>query len=261
MATPASLQAAVRLGGRSVLVVGAAGGIGESVVLAMAAQGAAVVLSDLAQRQGRLQELASAIEGSGGVARCLAVDASDVANIRQAVGEAAEFFGGLDVLVNCTGTIVRKPSVELEPEEWDRVVDLNLRGAFFLAQAAARVMIPRGRGKVISLASTLGLVGSVERAAYAASKGGLVNLTRALAVEWAPHNIQVNAIAPTFVATPLTAAYFRRPGRLKEVLRQTPSGRLAKPEEVAAAAVYLAGPDADMVTGVTLPIDGGWTAV
>ncbi|HVB78275.1 MAG TPA: glucose 1-dehydrogenase [Candidatus Nitrosotalea sp.] len=261
MVVPASAQGTARLGGRSILVVGAAGGIGESVVWALVAQGAQVVLSDLPQRQGQLQELVGAIEGSGGVARWLAVDASDVADIRRAVDQAADLFGGLDVLVNCTGTIVRKPSVDLEPEEWDRVVDVNLKGAFFLAQAAARLMIPRGRGKVISLASTFGLVGSVERAAYAASKGGLVNLTRALAVEWAPHNIQVNAIAPTFVATPLTASYFRRRGRLKEVLRQTPAGRLARPEEVAAAAVYLAGPDADMVTGVTLPVDGGWTAV
>jgi len=250
-----------RLAGRAVLVAGAAGGIGAAVAQALADDGARLALCDLGAKSADTAQLAEHVGAAGPGATVIPVDLASVDSIRSCVATAAERMGRLDVVVNCTGTIIRKRSVDLRPEEWDTVLGLNLRGAFFLAQAAARVMITQGGGKVISLASTLGLVGSRERASYAASKGGLVNLTRALAVEWAPHNIQVNAVAPTFVATPLTAGLFKSRARLNEVLRQTPARRLARPEEVAAAVVYLASREADMVTGITLPVDGGWTAL
>jgi 2-deoxy-D-gluconate 3-dehydrogenase len=160
------------------------------------------------------------------------------------------------------GLNVRTTSLEVTEEAWDTVLDVNLRGVFFSAQAAARHMVRQGRGgKVVSIASIMGLVASPRSSvAYCASKAGVVNMTRALAIEWAEHNIQVNAVAPTYVRTPLTEALFADPAMLEGVLERTPNHRLATTEDIAEAVAFLASPAASMITGVTLPVDGGWTA-
>jgi 2-deoxy-D-gluconate 3-dehydrogenase len=170
--------------------------------------------------------------------------------------------GGLDVMVCNAGVNVRTPALELTEAAWDTVLDVNLRGVFFTAQAGAAEMVRQGRGgKIVSIASIMGLVGSPKRsAAYCASKAGVVNLTRALAVEWAEYGIQVNAVAPTFARTALTEGLFEDQAVVDFILERTPNKQLATPESIAEAVAFLCSAGADMITGVTLPVDGGWTA-
>jgi 2-deoxy-D-gluconate 3-dehydrogenase len=252
------------LGGRVALVTGGGSGIGRACALALAEEGAAVVATELPDVLDAARETIRLVEGRGGAALALPLDVRDVASIERCVGDAAAWQGRLDVLVNNAGIAIRKPAFELTEADWDAVLDVNLRGVFFVAQAVGRVLRdqePQG-GAIVNVASIMGLVGSTERAAYGASKGGVVNLTRMLAVEWAPLGIRVNAVCPTFVDTPLTRPMFEaRPAFHAEVLQRTPLGRLATPEEVAAAVVFLAGPGAAMVDGHALTVDGGWTAV
>lgn len=255
----------MELGGATALVTGGGSGIGRACALALAAQGAAVAVTELPDRLGRAEETVAAAMAAGGAgALALALDVRDVVSIEGCVDRAASWRGRLDVLVNNAGVNVRRPAFEVTEDEWDAVLDVNLRGVFFVAQAVGRVMRdqrPPG-GAIVNMASIMGLVAYPERAAYCAAKGAVVNLTRALAVEWAEHAIRVNAVCPTFVDTPLTRPLFEsRPDFADDVLRRTPLGRLATPEEVAAAVVYLAGPGAVMVHGHALTVDGGWTAL
>ena len=250
--------------GKVALVTGAGSGIGQACAVALAARGAAVVATELPDRLEAAATTVAEIERSGGTALAVGLDVRDVAAIEACVRDAEAWRGRLDVLVNNAGIAIRKPAFELTEADWDAVLDVNLRGVFFVAQAVGRVFRdqqPAG-GAIVNIASIMGLVGSTERAAYGASKGGVVNLTRMLAVEWAPHGIRVNAVCPTFVDTPLTRPMFEaRPEFHDAVLAQTPLGRLASVDEVAAAVVYLASPAASMTTGHALTVDGGWTAV
>ncbi|MFN8223629.1 MAG: SDR family oxidoreductase [Gaiellales bacterium] len=248
---------ASRLDGRVALVTGAGSGIGAACVETLAEAGATVVLTELPDRIALARELAAGLDN----AHAIELDVRDVTSIERAVGEAAALRGHLDLLVNNAGIAIRKPALELTPEDWDAVLAVNLRGVFFVAQAVGRVMrdqSPQG-GAIVNVASIMGLVGSHERAAYGASKGGVVNLTRVLAIEWAPLQIRVNAVCPTFVDTPLTRPMFEaRPDYYAEVLAATPLGRLATGREVAEAVVFLA--TAPMTTGHALTVDGGWVA-
>ena len=184
----------------------------------------------------------------------------DVTDERQVRG-AFERIGAFDILVNSAGMAVRKPASELSGEEWDRVLDLNLKATFLCSRSAAPVLKRRGGGSIVNLASIMGLSGGIyPNASYQASKGGVVNLTRALALEWAQDNIRVNAVAPTFVNTDLTIPIFSNPEVLKHVMRHTPLGRLPEPEEIAAAIVYLCSPAARCITGIKLPVDSGYLA-
>lgn len=244
--------------GKVAMITGSGSGLGRAGALALARAGADIVITEVPGKEAAAAAAVAEVAALGRRAVAVTLDVRDVASIQAAVAAAVDRLGRLDILVNNAGVNVRKPALEFTPEDWDLVTSVCLRGVFFCAQAAARQMIRQGAGgRIINIASVYGLLGGPNRAAYSASKGGVVNLTRTLAYEWAPHNIQVNAIAPTFVNTPLVAALLEQG---LDVVNRTLGGRLAAPEDVAAAIVFLAGPGAGMITGHTLPVDGGWTA-
>jgi len=246
-----------RLRGRVALVTGAGAGIGRACAEALAAAGASVALTEVADRLEVARDNAARLDD----AIAVELDVREVSSIERVVGEVAAWRGRIDVLVNNAGIAIRKPAFELTEADWDAVLAVNLRGVFFVAQAVGRRMRdqePQG-GAIVNVASIMGLVGSIERGAYGASKGGVVNLTRMLAIEWAPLGIRVNAVCPTFVDTELTRPMFEaRPEFHADVLAKTPLGRLATTGEVADAVVYLA--TAPMTTGHALTVDGGWVA-
>jgi 2-deoxy-D-gluconate 3-dehydrogenase len=246
------------------LVTGAGSGLGKASALALAAEGTAVAVTELPDRLAAAAETVREIEGSGGLALAVGLDVRDLPSIERAVAETVSWGGRLNVLVNNAGVNVRRFALEVSESDWDAVLDVNLKGVFFMAQAAGRQMRdqrPQG-GCIVNMASIMGLVGYHQRAAYCSSKAGVVNLSRVLAVEWAQYGIRVNAVCPTFVDTPLTRPMFEQnPEFTDDILRRTLLGRLATPEEVAAAVVYLASPGAAMVTGHALPVDGGWMAM
>ena len=251
------------LAGMTALVTGAGSGIGRAAVGALAAAGARVIVTELPDRLERAEATVSEVIGAGGNALALSLDVRDLQSITDCVNDAVQIAGRLDVLVNNAGINVRQPAFEVTEEAWDLVLDTNLKGLFFMAQAAGRAMRdqePAG-GSIINISSIMGLVGYYDRAAYCSSKAAVVNLSRVLAIEWAPHQIRVNAICPTFVETPLTQVMFENEEIKSDILGRTPAGRLATPDEVAAAIVFLAAPSARMITGTALTIDGGWTAI
>jgi 2-deoxy-D-gluconate 3-dehydrogenase len=246
------------------LVTGAGSGIGQAAARALSAAGARLVVTELPDRLDRAEATVADLETSGGSGLALPLDVRDLSSISSCMNvvvQAGE--GRLDILVNNAGINVRQPAFDVTEDAWDLVLDTNLKGLFFTAQAAGRVMrdqSPPG-GSIINVSSIMGLVGYYDRAAYCTSKAGVVNLSRVLAIEWAAHQIRVNAICPTFVETPLTRVMFENEAIKTDILGRTPVGRLATPEEVAAAIVFLAGPAARMITGAALTIDGGWTAI
>jgi 2-deoxy-D-gluconate 3-dehydrogenase len=248
--------------GKIGLVTGAGSGLGRAIALGLAESGADVALTELPGREDAAAQTARDIEALGRKAAAFALDVTRLPMIGQVVDGVLGRFGRLDVLVNNAGINIPRLALYVSEEDWDRVLDINLKGAFFTAQAVARkALVRQGGGKVINIASQNGVIGFHHRAAYCSSKAGLVNLTRVLALEWAQYRINVNAVGPTFVDTPLTQPMFADPAFRDEVLSRIPLGRLGRPEDVAGAVVYLASPAADMVTGHTLLVDGGWTAV
>jgi NAD(P)-dependent dehydrogenase (short-subunit alcohol dehydrogenase family) len=190
-----------------------------------------------------------------------AVDVTDEPAVKDALAGVAARFGGVDILVNNAGRVARKPAVELTLAEWQQVVDVNLTATFVCSRLAHPYMKARGGGSIVNVASIMGLSGGLfPNASYQASKGGIVNLTRALALEWAADNIRVNAVAPTFVNTDMTTAIFSNPDVLATVMQHTPLGRLPLPDDVAAAILYLCSEAARCVTGIVLPVDSGYLA-
>ena len=187
-------------------------------------------------------------------------DVTNEEQVKEAFAAIATRLGGIDILVNNAGRAVRRPATELSAEEWDQVHDVNVKAVFFCSRTAQPYLKKRG-GCIVNLASIMGFSGGIfPNASYQASKGGVVNLTRALALEWAADNIRVNAVAPTFVRTDLTVPIFSNPEVLKTVMSHTPLGRLPEVEDIAAAIVYLCSPAARCVTGITLPVDSGYLA-
>ena len=244
------------------IVTGSGSGMGRAFAQALAGAGADVVITELPGREALAAETAALVQAQGRRALTLSLDVTQVASIRAMVEKVVTEWGQIDILINNAGMNIRKWAVDVTEQDWDTVVDTDLRGAFFCAQLVGKAMIQRGQGgRIISTASQVGLVGYTERVAYCAAKAGVINMTRVLAIEWARHGITVNAIAPTFVNTPLVAALLTSEETRQEVLSRIPLGRLAEPEDIVGAVLYLASPAAAMVTGHTLVIDGGWTAI
>ena len=251
----------MRVAGKTALVTGAGSGLGRSIALALAEAGADVAVTELPSRLENARAVAASIRSIGRKALVVKLDVTSVKNIERAVAEVVRGFSRIDILVNNAGINIPRQALEVTEEDWDRVLDVNLKGVFFCAQAVGREMVRRGSGKIINIASQNGVVGYHDRAAYCSSKAGVVNLTRVLAIEWAPHQVNVNAVAPTFVLTPLTEKMFANPAFSREIHRRIPLGRLGKPEDIVGAVVFLASPAADLITGHTLLVDGGWTAI
>ena len=253
-----------KLNGKTALITGAGSGLGQAAAIALAAEGATAIVTELPDRLERAEQTVATIEQAGGKAKALPLNVLDLANIQACVEAAAKINGRLDILVNNAGVNIRRIAYDVTEADWDGVVDVNLKGVFFVAQAVGRQMRdqnPQG-GCIINVASQMGLVGYYDRAAYCSSKAGVVNLTRVLAIEWAPDNIRVNSVCPTFVDTPLTKPMFEtNPAMGQDVLNRILNHRLATAEEIAAGIVYLASPGAAMVNGHALAIDGGWTAI
>lgn len=247
------------LHGKVAVVTGGGRGLGAATAETFARAGASVVVLDIAAEHARATS--DRIRAGGGIASAMSCDVTDEAAIGKALAEVVAEHGGLDVLVNSAGRAVRKPATEISLKEWQSVIDLNLTALFVCSRVAARHMKARGGGAIVNLASIMGLSGGLfPNASYQASKGGVVNLTRALALEWAADNIRVNAVAPTFVQTDLTAPVFSNPEILEDVMAHTPLGRLPEPDDIAAAILFLASPAAHCVTGVVLPVDSGYLA-
>ncbi|MEO1404912.1 MAG: 2-dehydro-3-deoxy-D-gluconate 5-dehydrogenase KduD [Pseudomonadota bacterium] len=245
------------LTGKVAIVTGANTGLGQGIALALAEAGAAISLVG----RSAPDETVARIEGSGGKSLSIQADLSDLAFVDDIVLQTREALGGADILVNNAGIIQRNDAIDFTIDEWDSVLNVNLRTVFFLSQAFARACVEADQsGKIINIASMLSFQGGIRVPSYTASKSGLMGLTRALANEWAGKGINVNAIAPGYFATNNTAALQADPKRSAEILGRIPAGRWGQPAELGGAAVFLASNAADYVHGTTLAVDGGWLA-
>ena len=247
-----------RLDGQVALVTGASKGIGWDLAKALADAGASVAVA--ARDVDALQQLVAEIRTDGGTALVVELDVCNVAQIGEALERVRGHFGSLDVLVNNAGLGANHPAEDVTESDWDDMMDVNLRGLFFACQAAGRIMLAQGSGRIINMSSQAGVVGIREHAVYCASKGGVNLLTKVLALEWSSRGVTVNAVAPTFIYTPGTAERLDQPEYLEGVLSRLPIGRVGTTTDVAAAVLYLASPAGAMVSGHILVVDGGWTA-
>ncbi len=248
----------VRLKGKVAIITGAASGIGKATAKLFAEHGAKVVVADIDKDGG--SQVVTQIQKGGNEAIFVETDVTLKVDTEQMVAQTVETYGKLDILFNNAGIAMRLPVAELPEEDWHRCLDVNLTGVFLCAKAAIPAMQKNGCGSIINMSSIYGIVGAEVRAAYVASKGAVTNLTRGMALDYAQDNIRVNCICPGFVETPLVAGVIKTPEEYQALADKHPMCRLGQPEEIAYGALYLASDESAFVTGIALPIDGGYTA-
>jgi len=245
------------LSGKVAIVTGSSTGLGEGMAYGLAEAGADIVgvyNNDLPENQKKIEAIGRRFLG-------IQADLSNISLVADIVGKTVEAFGRLDILVNNAGIIIRNNSVDFTEEQWDDVVNINLKTLFFLSQAAARqFMSQKSNGKIINIASLLSFQGGILVPSYTASKSGVMGLTRLLGAEWAPHNINVNAIAPGYMATRNTQALQDDPVRNKQILERIPAGRWGRPDDMKGAVLFLASEASNYINGYTIAVDGGWLA-
>ncbi|MBU1039298.1 SDR family oxidoreductase [Patescibacteria group bacterium] len=249
------------LTGKVALITGAKQGMGLAHAKALASQGAKVVVTDI--NLAECQKVAEEIIGAGGQAIAFKMDVTDLQEINQVFAEVEKHYGRLDILINNAGVYLPKAATELTEGDWDKTIDINLKGQFFCAQAAAKLMTKNKWGRIINISSIasgqvgVGIAGGVH---YTSSKGGVIGMSETMAIEWAPLGITVNVIAPGAIDTPMASSSDIPKEALQGLMARIPLNRMGLPEEVAAAAVFLASGEAGYVTGATLHVDGGWLA-
>lgn len=240
------------------IITGSTKGIGRGIIEGMALAGAKVVVVSRSQED--CDRVAAEIRESGGNALSVAADLTDLNAIKDLVEKSIAHYGRIDILVNNAGTAITKKAELLTEADWDHVLNIDLKAVFFTSQAVGHQMISQKSGKIVNVASIMGLVGDRQILPYCVAKGGVIQMTKALSLEWARHNIQVNALCPGYVITPMNEADFRNEKILDHVIGKIPVRRLGQVPDMVGAAVFLASPAADYMTGQNIVVDGGWTA-
>ncbi|MFZ5753642.1 MAG: SDR family NAD(P)-dependent oxidoreductase [Bacillota bacterium] len=246
------------LSGKVAIVTGATKGIGYGLAVALARYGANIIV--VSRNQADCEGTAAEIKGLGREALPVSTDVTSLDQIQNMVKKTINHFGRVDILVNNAGTALTKKAEDITEEDWDRVLNVDLKGVFFCAQAVGKEMIKQKRGKIINVASILGLVGDRQVLPYCAAKGGVIQLTKALALEWARYNIQVNALCPGYVKTSMNEKELSQEKIYNHIIGKIPVRRIGEVGDMTGAAVFLASEASDYMTGQTLVIDGGWTA-